>query len=103
MINWNRLTYGLCHLGEEGRASFLDFFLREILLVGCQAPLVAEWIYELPASIAPEPVGHGHLHRGAGCYGLIEGAVHVFNKEVETNGCASKALRPAAAVSGLLL
>ena len=76
MINWNRLTGGLLgHLGEEGRASFLDFFLREIFLVGRQAPLVAKRIYEIPASITPEHVGHGHLHRGAGCYGPIEGAV----------------------------
>src|SRR2546426_8637588 len=91
------------HLTKEIPRAFPHFFRRKVFFVRRQGPLVAEWVSELPASIAPEHIGHRHIRFRPSRHSAGEGMVCIFNIEIETNGCASKALRPAASHIGMFL
>ena len=49
------------HLSKEIARAFPHFFRLKVFFVGRQVPLVAEWVSELPASIAPEHIRHRHI------------------------------------------
>jgi hypothetical protein len=49
------------HLSKESTRAFPHFFRRKVFFMGRQVPLVAEWVSELPASIAPEHIRHRHI------------------------------------------
>src|SRR2546425_10748754 len=97
MSNMNQLTDGLLsHLGKKCDGPFPDFLGLEVFLVGCEHPLVAERVGQLPAAITPEHIRYGHRDRAAGCRGAVKGLIHVLDVEVKRDRRASQRLRAAA-------
>src|SRR5580704_3624262 len=62
---------------------FRDFFHRQVALVGCNRPLVAERIRQLAVAVAPEHITDGHVYLCSRFYRPIKRRVYILDIDVQ--------------------
>src|SRR6185503_11418455 len=88
----------LCrHLLEELVGARADLVARQVLFARGDPPAVAARVGDRAGAVAPELIGHRHLHLGAGRHRAVEERVRVVDVDPEGCGRAAKRLRSLAA------